>query len=532
MAKPLILLVVVCSVFLISHKSLAANSSEPASMADQPYVSGYREMSKVNRFDQIMINEASQFDQNIMTRNVTKEIQALEAQGITINPAPVNMETGPLRVRKSFRVDTLYDTNIFTTRNDPKDELLFLYQPSLGFELGREGETRAFLSTFYNIAYADYAKDHNPDHLNQEHTVTMGLRGKKVAIRLSNQFQPNTAFQTDLFTGNLQQVVAYSDNADATLTYHWTPKIDLAATYNYSVFYLPVLSGGGDTVLDQGNKALQGLSYQQNGISPKITYEMNAKNTLNFDSSFSVSDYFQGAGYSAKTYKVSGGFLHRLTSQTDISGGLGYTWKDYLLPIYPTLKGETWNIELWHQLAPKTDVRLKVEYAVKDDLLPIFSASTTTASSTTPLASTTWTAIARHEFSPKLVLTLTAGEGTNSTFDFTRFDSNTNILTAVSDNYGADLRWFMTPRMSVDGYMNVTLNSGDKLSTFVDPDNPTLSFTRTLEQQIYRWGFAWRWQRGPVWSYYLTYQSFTEQASFKNLEYDDEKLSGSVMMVF
>ena len=435
---------------------------ELISAADRSFTYGYSQSQRVERFERI-----------ILERNA-KELS--EKEGLE----PKGLDEQPLRVYRSIRVATLYDSNLFYDHNDPKDDLIYLYSPSLGFELGKAGVTRGFLTTYYDMTYANYSENHKLSRLNHAHSVAMGFHAGKFDFRLTNLFQPASAHETgartELASAGNNQAIAYSDTATAGITYHWTPKVALSGDYQYTVYYFPASSSAG--------RGIRRFSNQQHGISPRITYQVTPKTSVDFGGVFTTTDYFSNGDKSSKTYGVSAGFGHRLTPKTDIGFQMGYDTQDYNLPIYPSAEG------------------------------PKFSA------------------ILRHEFSPKLVGSISASHQLGEAFDLTEEALEATSFRTAADNYRADLAWEINPRMTLGAYAALQANARDGLYTFADPENPAAVSTSTLEDQIYTSGIRWKWKPRTGWTYFLAYDFLEKFSSFKEESYDDHKVGGSARVIF
>ncbi len=179
-------------------------------------------------------------------------------------------------------------------------------------------------------------------------------------------------------------------------------------------------------------------------------------------------------------------------------------------------------MELSHRLTPKTDLGFQMGYNKQNYNLPVYPSS----------EGPVFSGIIRREFSPKLTGTLSASHTLSEAFDFSEEAQQASNFRTTADNYRADLAWKINPRMTLGGYTALEKDSRDGLYSFADPENPSLTRTGTLEDQIYTWGIHWRWKPRTAWVYYLSYEFLDKFSSFKNNEYDDHRIAGSARVIF
>ncbi len=430
--------------------------------ADRDFTYGYSQAEKVRRFDQ-----------NIEDRNMKeggeKVPPAAEGDGL------------PWRFSKSFRVSTLYDSNLFYSRTDTKDDVLFIYSPSVGASIGTPNESRFFLRAFYDLNYVDYVEMQKFSRFNQALRFQAGLHQPKFDLIFSNVFKPasarETGERTELAASNNSRVIAHSDGASLSGNYHLTPKVDLTASYNFNLLIFPVAS-------NRNNPGVNLFSYQQNSISPGIEYKYSPKTTFYFNSTAGMTDYFEGGNLSSKNYGVLAGLRNRLTPKTDVTLEAGYGWTDYLTGGIPGLEGPRYG------------------------------------------------AILRRQLSPKISATLSASQSVNEAFDFTQLSSEADTFKVVSTILRTDVKWNVNEPMLVEAFVSAQDNTRDSLYTMTDPENDTLTFTRSLEDHVYTWGLNCQWRTKGSWTYFASAESVTKFSSFKNLQYDEQKIAGSLRMDF
>lgn len=449
----------------LARVAFAEEGYDAISGADRSFTVGYYNQAQ----------EVQRFKETFLERDAKETVLAETAE------AGVSDEKQRLRVYRSFRVGTLYDSNLFYDRTDPKDDLLMLYTASLGYRLGKQGVTRAHLDTFYDLTYVNYTENSKLSRFNQTHTVSMGLRGEKLEIRIQNKFQPasarETGERTELASSNSNRVIAYSDSAAVNLTYHWTSKTDLSADYNYNITYFPASS-------NENNRTVTRFSFQENSLSPRVSYQLSSKTSLYGTGRVSGTDYFKNGDLASKYYLVATGIRYRLTNKTDIGFELGYDWRDYNLPIYGSSEG------------------------------PRF------------------TGIIRREFTKKIAATILASRSTGEAFDTTGSAEENSSFKTLSTSYRMDLAWNANDHMILSAFTSIEDSEQDGLYSMVDPENPSLTFTRALEDQTYRWGLSLKYQPRTAWSYFLSYEFLNRFSSFKNFQYDGQKIAGSAKVSF
>ncbi len=370
---------------------------------------------------------------------------------------------------KKLKLSTTYDSNLFSSRLDAIDDLIYLYGPTLS--LKRKWE-HAYLETFYDISYSDYVENQKLSHWNQSYTFNMGFKYSKVSIDISNRFLPHSVTavgeRTELKSAT-QQIITYRDGADMTLNYFLTPKTTLSIGYSYDLLYIPPTKGGSSS----GNSS---FSSQTHAINPRISYQWTPKTSLHADYNFQAVDFPKDSSFASKAHTLSVGFLNHWNARTTFSGDVGVKRRDYNDNSLRRLEWLAAKLAVSRQLTGK--IRASLFYARDAD----------------------------------------------ENLDLTRSRS----LKTLTDYYGVNLTWAISPHLSLDAEASVQENTRDGLISHPDPDNPRITFTRQDEDQFYDWGLNLNWAPRPFLSFLIGYDFTNKNSSFKDSESERHKLVGSM----
>ncbi len=314
--------------------------------ADQEFTYGYAQAERVRAFEQ-----------GIQERQ--------ETESGLIKPTSAEAEGQPWRLRKGFRFSTLYDSNLFYSRTDTKDDVLFIYTPFAGVSLGKKNISRLYLNAFYELNYVDYVEVQKFSRFNQTLSFEAHLHEEKYDLNFKNTLKPlsarETGERTELASPNNNRVIAWTDNAQIEGVYHLRPKVDLTATYDYSYVLFPASS-------NQTNPDVELFSYQKNTFTPGIAYKYSPKTTFFLNGSAGYTDYFKGGEFSQRNYRAAAGVKNRLTLKTDLTFQAAYGRTDYLAERFQPAEGPQFSASVRHQLTPRISGTLSVDHSINEAL--------------------------------------------------------------------------------------------------------------------------------------------------------------------
>ncbi len=90
----------------------------------------------------------------------------------------------------------------------------------------------------------------------------------------------------------------------------------------------------------------------------------------------------------------------------------------------------------------------------------------------------------------------------------------------------------MNEPLVVTAFTSAITDSREGFYTLTDPENPALAHTRQLENQVYSYGLSFSWNTKGSWTYFGSIESLTKFSSFKNFQYDEQRIAGSLRMDF
>jgi len=432
----------------LSKTSFAARADEFNSDLDESFSAGYSQKSFAQSF------HSTAFDEPVEETN--KE----------------SWETW--RFFKGFNFSTTYDSNIFLSRINQKDDESLIYTPTIGF--ARKGRYDYF-QTFYDLSYVEYIENGKLSRFNHSIISQFGYYFPKLKIGVYNTFRPDTAYsigeRTELRSAEASRVIAYSDNALGKIDYELTSKVRLLYKQRYILFYFPTSSN---------NSIINKFSSQTHIFNPRISYRMAPKTDIYADYEFDTADFFEGGVYSSKSHVASVGITNQILPKTSVTLELGYRWRDY-----------------------------NNNDAAQDEGAYQFKAA------------------ASQQLTHKTSITLWA------TRDFEEdLDNITSTLSAnrVVYYYGANLTWQISRHVDFQSGMSIGYATKDGYLMQTDPDNSSLSFTRRLNNDFYESNVSLNWNPRPFVSATVGYKYFKKDSSFKNFDYDDHKVITSLKFKF
>jgi hypothetical protein len=457
---------------------LGAILTEPVLAVESPFSAGYSQRA---------------FGQAFHAESLEK------AEALISEEEPV--EISPWRVSKSLSTGVEYDSNLFTARLDPKDELIYTYGARVG--LGRaKKKAKGYFDTYYDLSYENYVENERFNHFNHLVSTRMGYHFKKLSVSLTNVFRPDNSLpirdRTELGGPTDPRVLTYSDDAEIHFQYVLSPKTSVSLSYHYLIFYFPKASSTGSdgtTLVDStdGNTAaVNGLSYQAGTVTPRFTYHWTAKTSIYAEHGWQKVDYFEGGGLTSQASLWNGGLFHQLTPKTRLNAEAGWRVRKY-----NSDGGETKNLVL--KLATSTSLTPKV-------LVTLWAVRDTTENLT----------------------------GRSESRPITSVEDET-LAESVSDLghfYGLNLTWKVSQKITAAATASAGFNTRDGLVTLPDADNPLISFTRPREDEYYNWGVSLAWLPYANWQVFLAYNYINKNSSFKDFEYDRQEVTGSVGVNF
>ncbi len=436
------------SYLLFSTASFAARPEEFGSGLDQSFSAGYSEKSFAQSF------------------------HSAAFEGPTGDTGGENPETW--RWLTGFNFSTVYDSNIFLTRNGEKDDEIFTYTPTVGFV--RKG-SHDFLRTVYDLSYVEYVENGKLSRFNHSVMSELKYQFPKLKIDFYNSFKPDTAYaigeRTELRSAESSKVTTYNDDALARIEYEMTAKTHLIYTQRYHVFYFPVRE---NTLLTHS------YSSQSHAFNPKIAYQLTPKTDVYADYEFETVDFFERGVYSSDSDLVRAGVNRKITPNTKAGLEFGYRWREY----HNNDKAKDENA---YQFKAAVSQRLTYKTAV----------------------------------------TLWAARGLQ--------EDLANVTSTLSVNrliyyYGANLTWQVNRVIDFQSGVSVGYDTKDGTITRTDPEDPTAVFTRPLNDHFYESNISLNWSPRPYLSGTVGYKYFRKESSFKDFEYDDHKLIAAIRFKF
>lgn len=379
------------------------------------------------------------------------------------------------RYYKSFRSGAYHDDNYSATPRDPKGETIYTNAVNTGMSHRTQ---YTYIKMFYDLSYADYVQNDKANRFSNTQTTDMRFNFNRFKVAINNTFKPDTAFvqgeRTELKTTNGKQVITYADSASIALDYKYSPKTTMSFKYGDTVFYFPKTNN-----IATDNSASSSMIHE---FSPKLSYQLTPKTSVFVSHIYSIFDYFKAKdsiGYHQNQLNV--GVNGKLFSDVGISLSVGYSYQEFSKSVSPVVKGMVYQAGLSKKILPKVRA---------------------TVSSTREI---------------------------NNSFDSAVLGAN-NL---ISDFYGLNLNWQVLPRVSVDGEASVGYTAREGyVITLADMDNPTNFYTRSREDQLYKWGLRINWTPRANFGLSLAYEFINKNSSFKNNEYYSNQLLGSLNYIF
>ncbi|OIO38487.1 MAG: hypothetical protein COT00_00515 [Candidatus Omnitrophica bacterium CG07_land_8_20_14_0_80_50_8] len=382
--------------------------------------------------------------------------------------------------RPTAKVGWQHDDNYAAVPRDPKGEAIHTYASGTGMSHRTE---RTFIKMFYDLSYARYVQHTKSSSFYHSMGTQLRFDFNRLKVTVNDSFRPDTAFvqgeRTELHTTDGTHVTTYANSMDLTLDYRHSPKTTASFTYNNGLFYFPQTNN----MLTSNNSQ----SSMTHAFSPKFSYQLTPKTSVYISHSYTVLDYFldgpPGTYQNAETVGMSG----KIFTDIGVNLSAGYSTTEHLDKITPAVKGLNFAAGFSKKILPKVRGTLSATHSTS-------GGSGTSQSS-----------------------------GVAGGYDSALFQTNP---LSTSDFYGLNLNWQVTPHISVDGEATAGYTSQSGYTTLPDMDNPTNLYTRSQEDQIYRWGLRLGWTPRRFFNLTLAYEFTNHNASFKDFEYYANRFSG------
>lgn len=376
------------------------------------------------------------------------------------------------RYEREISHSTTFDSNVKLTRLDPKDDLVHYEKLNLG--MTRNGKY-SFVDMFYNASYTHYVSNHKQNAVTHTQTTVFGYKMGRLTLTVLNSFSPSKAFapgeRTELVSAGNKRVIAITDGASIDADYKVSQKTNAGLKFGWDIFYLPTASN---------SSAVNSFSTMTYSLTPSVSYQWSPKLRFHAEYLLQEIDYIYGGPLDGWNQVPTAGFSVVLSPKTDLSLDLGYKDRSYAQDTIKDVEGVRWRFALNRKLTPKIVATLSTSRDVLEDL------------DSSGLAST-----------PQL-------------YQF----------------YGADFTWKTTPHISLDWGASIGRLSEDKYVTLADADNPTLFFTRKPISDLYKWYINLSWTPRRYLTTFLGYEFSNNNASFKDNDYLDHKVVGSLSAKF
>jgi hypothetical protein len=385
--------------------------------------------------------------------------------------SPYETEEAPdvWRLYRSIRSSANYDSNIFSSRNDPRDDIVYVYEGNIG--LSRSQKTY-YVRLFYNAGYVQNIENEESNGYYHSQRTEFGYRFDRLSINANNTISPRTRIavgeRTDL--GDRGTTISpVTDGAHVDLNYKFSPKTTAFFLYNYGLFYTPHEPPG------------EGSNSQTHEFGPRIRHALTPKTSIFAEYKWSVIQYIDDQSTKSWTETARAGISGRLNPKTSYGFDVAFPVRTYKSSEFGDIEGIALGWNLFRKVTPK-------------------------------LAGSIY------------------GSWNNTLEDLDI--SRSSSLTRSSETHGVHLTWQATPHLSVFADASATFLWGEGFIMKEDPENGTLAFSRTPAEDIYRWGVGLNWAPKRYLSVFFGYDYLNHNESFSNDEFDRHRAVGSAEVVF
>ncbi len=374
------------------------------------------------------------------------------------------------KLDKQYNVSLTYEGNVFSDMRAPKDDLIYTFMfPTTISKKSKSGNLRLF----YEFAHIRYIENEKLSRVNHTFGIQMKTTIDRLTLYIDDRFTPAksvaTGERTELKTAESSRVTTLSNDAKVQASYAVSPKTNILWNYAHNIFYLPKKSNAEGT---------DSYSTQSHTYGPSISYQWTPKTQVHVSYEWSLVDYFVGEqDTDSTTTTATAGIVGKINGKTGYTFDVGWIEREY----------KHLDVDLIDGFSIKAAVSRKLCEKVTASL----SWSRNTASES---------------------LDTSAGSS----------------LAKETDFYGLNLSWVPTPRLSLSTSAGMGFTIRDGVVTKPDVDNPNLLFTRQNDDDFYQWDISLRWQPRPYVSFMIAYFFFNKNGSFKDNEYENERIVGSV----
>ena len=371
------------------------------------------------------------------------------------------------RIYRSAGFSTEYDSNIFGSRIDPIGDFIYTWRGRFG--LGRR-EKRYYIKMFYDISYYRYAQWGKENNYNHSQTTEFGYTFNRLTINFSNTCSPhrNVVVGENTWLGAAgDRTTSVSDSAGIDINYKVSPKTTASFLYYYSLTSYP-----------PGSNTAQAVQFgnQTHTFGPQISYQVTPKTLVYSRFLLETIDYFGDQQWKYWSNYPSVGIATRLNPKTSFSFDAGYRTWNYKDSFFGDVNGLDLRAAIFRRITPKISGSIY------------------------------------------------ASRSTDQDFDANRGGS----LTRLTEGYGVNLGWALSPKMSLDVQADVTYYSGEGYQIVIDPDNSTNRWTQETGNQNYHWAVGWNWHPRPFMSFFLGYDYTNYNDNLVYGAYEKHRAVGSI----
>lgn len=247
------------------------------------------------------------------------------------------------RVRVKLDTDVLYDSNIFLTKDNTKDDIITRLSPGIYAYTGNE--SNMFLG-FYEADVLIYSKN-NPKatRINQVIGGRVDLfKTSPVKINIKDTLRPTSDPATSEIRGFVKRV---GNDFAGTVRYDMSPKT--SADFTYSQYLEYYLSGD-----------YKGYNYLTHTFAPTFYYHISPKTSLTAEYAFGLTHYMGGKDFNSSYQQGRLGIEGKLTPKSTIFLRSGYQYRVYENSDMKNGQGFVMEGVYDYRLSPKTAVELIV----------------------------------------------------------------------------------------------------------------------------------------------------------------------------
>lgn len=379
-----------------------------------------------------------------------------------------------LSLKKRVEISSGYEANVFSSTQDAKDDVIMTYSLPLSLSRGGTHDYEEFLYTISNIRYIENNK---LNRVNHNFGTRMKYKTDKLLVTFKDDFTPSTAVavgeRSELKSASSSRVTTLMNTGEIEAVYDWTKKLKTSVSYSHSVYYFPP---------EDNSAGINDFSTQSHSFGPTLSYQWTPKTRLLTNYRISLVDYIsktQALDSVTQIWMI--GAAGKLAPKTGYTVDFGVVSRDFR----------------HEEVAPHTGYQLKA--ALTHRILPKVS----------------WTmAASRHT----LVENLDAARSPE--------------LYQIANDATLNVTWLASRNLTLSFGAIAGFTDRDGLITEEDPHNDTLSFTREVDDDYYQWDTTLRWAPRPNMFFILAYNWFNKNSTFKNFEYDNQRITASMNYQF